>query len=82
MPRVRLFSHLAQVLGSRELVVKGTTLGAALQALLERFGDDLRERLPGCTVLINERRVDPQRDAAMPLGPDDELALLPPAAGG
>jgi len=82
MPRVRLFSHLAQVLGSRELVVEGATLGAALQALTERFGDDLRERLPGCTVLINERRVDPVAEADASLGPDDELSLLPPAAGG
>ena len=82
MPRVRLYSHLAQVLGTRELVVEASSLGEALEALAARFGDDLGARLSGCTMLINERRVDPATEADTVLGPHDELSLLPPAAGG
>jgi len=82
MPRVRFFGHLAQVLGTRSLEVEAATLGGLLTKLEERFGDDLRSRLGHCQILLGEAPLDAEADAARALDPDDEVGVLPPAAGG
>ena len=82
MARVRFFSHMAQVLGLREQEVRADTLDELLDKLRAEHGETLTQRLPHCKLLLNDRAIDPRRDGGTALGPDDEVGLLPPAAGG
>jgi molybdopterin synthase sulfur carrier subunit len=64
--------------GERAVVVPGGSVAEVLAAAVARFGPALAERLPSCRVWVNGEPVDP----GATLGPEDEVAVLPPVSGG
>jgi molybdopterin synthase catalytic subunit/molybdopterin converting factor small subunit len=79
--RVRLFAVLRERAGSDEVELElgeGATVADALSAL-GRFTPlgELLERLPVALAVNRD-----YADASTELGPDDELALIPPVSGG
>ena len=82
MPKltVRCFASLREVLGAEELAVEvseGATVQEVLTELVRRY-PKLERRLPATAVALNQRLARPSD----PVGPEDEIALLPPVSGG
>ena len=76
---ILLFGRYAELFGAESLplrLVQGATVADAVKALRERPAGNLLPRQLLCAV--NLRQVAPDH----PLAPGDELALLPPLAGG
>lgn len=61
-------------------MIDGPTVGDALDRAIDRYGRAFAEVLPSCRVWVNGE--PPLRGRATELGPDDELAVLPPVSGG
>jgi MoaD family protein len=75
--------------GQKQVEVAGSTVGEALESLVERY-PSLREQLLTSegtlnrfvNVYVNGRDVRYEQELATPLGPSDTLVLLPAMAGG
>lgn len=78
MPTIRLFAAAREAAGTDRDALDGDTVGAVLDAAVDRYGDGFAGLLGSCRVWVNgepaERR-DPVTDA-------DEVAVLPPVSGG
>ncbi len=78
MPRVRLFAGLREAARTSELEIEGATVGEVLEAASSRFGTQFAEGLATAKIWRNGEEVD----TVAPVGPEDEIALLPPVSGG
>ena len=78
MPTIRLFAGAREAAGTDRDVVDGPTVGAVLDAAVDRFGADFASLLPSCKVWVNGEPAE--RDDAV--GSTDEVAVLPPVSGG
>ncbi len=78
MPKVRLFAGLREAARASEVVVEGATVAEVLETASSRFGAQFAAGLATAKVWRNGEEVD----ARQPVGPEDELALLPPVSGG
>lgn len=77
--RVRLFAALRELAGSSWVeACDGPDVGAVLADLTRRYGERFGAIAASGTVVVNGRTAGPQD----PLGPRDEVALLPPVSGG
>lgn len=59
-------------------VVDGTTVDEVIAAAVQRYGTDFQSVLATCRVWLNGDEVP--GDTAV--GPDDEIAVIPPVSGG
>lgn len=59
-------------------MIDGATVREVLDAATARYGRDFTEVLATCRVWVNGETADP----ATPVGPSDEVAVLPPVSGG
>ena len=78
MPRLRLFAGLREAAHTSELTIEGETVGEVLETASSRFGSQFAAGLATAKVWRNGEEVD----ARDPVGPDDEIAVLPPVSGG
>jgi molybdopterin synthase sulfur carrier subunit len=78
LARLRLFAQAREAAGTTEDDVAGGTVGAVLDAACARYGSAFAALLPRCRVWVNGEPA--ARDDAV--GPDDEVAVLPPVSGG
>ena len=78
MATIRLFAGAREAAGTDRSVVDGATVGAVLDAAVDRFGPGFAAVLASCKIWVNGEPAD--RDDA--LAPDDEVAVLPPVSGG
>jgi len=76
--RVRLFASARDAAGTGADEIDGATVAEVLRKAEARYGQRFSDVLPTCKVWVNGNDAAP--DAA--LGPDDELAVLPPVSGG
>jgi molybdopterin converting factor small subunit len=77
--RVRLFASYAERLGSEELELPSAGLETAGQVLDRLRSMPRGGALGGATLLaVNLRQADPET----PVHPGDEVAVMPPLAGG
>jgi sulfur-carrier protein len=76
--RVRLFAALRDLAGASRLEVDGPDVGSVTDQLCERFGPAFARILTAGAVVVDGETVGRDR----PLGPEDEVALLPPVSGG
>ena len=77
--RVLLFGHYRELAGAPELDVELPS-GARVADLLARLRSVPElEALPECVAVAVNRSY---ADVSRPLRPDDEVALIPPVAGG
>ena len=59
-------------------MIDGATVREVLDAAVARYGDEFGEVLRTCRIWVNGESADP----ATPVGPSDEVAVLPPVSGG
>jgi molybdopterin synthase sulfur carrier subunit len=76
--RVRLFAAAREAAGTGSDVIDGSTVSDVLRAAEERYGRGFADVLATCRVWVNGDDVDLQTA----IGPDDEVAVLPPVSGG
>jgi diacylglycerol kinase family enzyme/molybdopterin converting factor small subunit len=76
--RVRLFASLREEAGAARLEVDGATVDDVVTALTVRFGAKFGEIARVGSVVVDGERAE--FDAK--IGPDQEVALLPPVSGG
>lgn len=78
MPTIRLFAGAREAAGTDRGQIDGSTVGAVLDAAVERFGGAFAAVLPSCRVWVNGEPAE--RDDAVDEA--DEVAVLPPVSGG
>lgn len=78
MARLRLFAQAREAAGTPTAEVAGSTVGEVLAVATERWGEEFSAVLTRCAFWVNGEPAD--RAAAV--GPDDEVAVLPPVSGG
>jgi molybdopterin converting factor small subunit len=78
MAKLRLFASLREAAGATLLDVAGRTVGDIIDAATAEHGPQFAASLPTARIWVNG---DPaERDTEV--GPNDEVALLPPVSGG
>jgi sulfur-carrier protein len=75
---LRLFASARVAAGRGDDTIDASTVGEILALAVERYGAAFAEVLPTCKVWVNGEPADP----ATPVGPADEIAVLPPVSGG
>ncbi len=75
---MRLFASAREAAGTGTDVFDGETVGDVLAAARVRYGPQFSEVLGNCRVWLNGDDVD----VDTPVGPTDEVAVLPPVSGG
>lgn len=78
MATVRLFARLRELAGSARVQIEGATVGEVVDEAGRRFGSEFVAAMETARVWKNGDET--HRDD--PVGPDDEVALLPPVSGG
>ncbi len=78
MATVRLFAAARQAAGTGSTEVDATTVGEVIDTIGERFGPGLVSVLDTCRVWVNGEAAV----GTTPVGPSDEVAILPPVSGG
>jgi molybdopterin converting factor small subunit len=76
--RVRLFSALREEAGAAEVEAVGSTVEEIVNDLCERYGEPFARIARAGSVIVEGERATSER----PVGPADEVALLPPVSGG
>jgi sulfur-carrier protein len=78
VPVLRLFAQAREAAGTGRLDLDGATVGEVLDEARARFG-------PGFAAVVDTSRIwrngEPAADSD-PVGPRDEVAVLPPVSGG
>lgn len=78
MVTLRMFASARQAAGTGSDMVDGQTVGDVLAEARSRYGEGFASVLKGCRVWRNG---EPTEDGDV-VGPDDEVAILPPVSGG
>jgi molybdopterin synthase sulfur carrier subunit len=78
MAKMRLFASAREAAGTGNDAFEGATLADVLLAAEQRYGPGFSDVLSTCRVWVNGDDVG--LDTA--LGPNDEVAVLPPVSGG
>jgi molybdopterin synthase sulfur carrier subunit len=78
MPTIRLFAGAREAAGTDRDAIDGATVGAVLDAAVDRFGSDFASLLPSCKVWVNGEPAE-RGDT---VESTDEVAVLPPVSGG
>lgn len=78
MPTIRLFASARDIAGTSRDDLQGDTVGDVLEAATDRYGVAFEAVLRTCRVWVNGEPARPDD----PIGPTDELAILPPVSGG
>lgn len=76
--RVRVFASLRDAAGGAWMDAEGSTVRELLADVAQRY-PLAAPQLKSCKVVVNDREV---ADVDSPLTEGDEVALLPPVAGG
>ena len=79
MTHIRLFAAAADAAGASSEEASADTLGALVQELRERHGEQFTAVLDRCSVLVDGRAVT---DPAESLTDAQVIDILPPFAGG
>lgn len=78
MANLRLFASAREAAGRGRDEVPGATVADVLGAACDRYGPGFAQVLDSCRVWVNGEAV-PEHTI---VGPDDEVAVLPPVSGG
>lgn len=75
---MRLFASAREAAGTGTDDFDGETVGAVLAAAEQRYGAHFVSVLGTCRIWVNGTAADQDT----PVGPNDEVAVLPPVSGG
>jgi len=76
--KLRLFASARDAAGTGRDVIEAATVGEVLKMAQDRYSDRFADVLTTCRIWVNGE--DAGLDTAV--GPDDEVAVLPPVSGG
>lgn len=82
MARVRLFAVLREAAGVSSDEIDARTVGDLLDEAKLRYGRAFSESLEFASVAVNGVGITRLQGEQTPIGPGDEVALLPPVSGG
>ncbi len=82
MARVKFFTILRKAAGEQGYESSAPDVAAVLKEVRKRYGDDVGRYLKNCIVLVNGQNISHLKGKRTRLGPDDEVSLFPPVAGG
>ncbi|MGZ8765166.1 MAG: MoaD/ThiS family protein [Acidimicrobiia bacterium] len=80
MARLRLFAQAREAAGTAEVTYEALTVGALLALARAEFGAEFGAVLDTSRIWVNGD--EPATGDETPLGPGDEVAVLPPVSGG
>ncbi len=78
MARLRLFAQAREAAGTGRIEVADGTVESVLREAQATFGDQFAAVVAASQVWVNGTPAD----GSTPVGPEDELAVLPPVSGG
>ena len=78
VPTMRLFASAREAAGIGTDTFDGSTVSDVLAAAEQRYGPTFSDVLSTCRIWVNGDAAN----ADMPVGPTDEVAVLPPVSGG
>lgn len=78
MPKLRLFARFREIAGTDELTVEEGTVGDILDGAADSYGPAFANGLRTAGVWVNGTPAD----RTTLVGPDDEMAIIPPVSGG
>jgi sulfur-carrier protein len=78
MANLRLFASAREAAGTAQDVVDAGTVGAVLDEAMVRYGEGFAAVLARSRVWVNGEPAE----RGQAVGPDDEVAVLPPVSGG
>ena len=78
MARLLFFGPARQAAGVSCAEVAGATVAELCDGARATYGEALAELLPHCALWVNGEPAD----AGTPVGPGDEVAVVPPVSGG
>lgn len=88
MPTIKFFAGLRTATGTKQTALPASSLREVLDALVATY-PALQEKLwdgqalrPHIVITINGQHLDPEQGTDIPLGPEDQVAIFPPIAGG
>lgn len=73
-----MFASAREAAGTGRDDLPGATVAEVLGAARQRYGSGFAEVLDSCRIWVNGDTAD----GATPVGPADEVAVLPPVSGG
>lgn len=82
MARLLLFASAREAAGCRSAEFHAASVGEALDAAVERFGESFAEILAFCSVLVDDATVARAAAWDTPVDDTSEIAVLPPVSGG
>ncbi|HVW33075.1 MAG TPA: MoaD/ThiS family protein [Acidimicrobiia bacterium] len=80
MSRLLLFARARETAGRKADEIDATTLGELLERAVADYGPDFAAVLDVSRVWVNGN--EPTDGLSTPVGPNDEVAVLPPVSGG
>jgi molybdopterin converting factor small subunit len=75
---VRLFASVREAAGTARADMDGSSVDEVLAEARRRFGHPFTDLLVTCRIWVNGEPAD----GTTPVGPSDEVAVLPPVSGG
>lgn len=78
MATLRLFASAREAAGTGRDTIDAPTVGGVLDEARARYGTAFAGVLTTCRIWVNGEPATPDD----PVGPDDEVAVLPPVSGG
>ena len=78
MAILRLFASAREAAGTKRDEIDGIDVGEILATATARYGEAFAAVLRTCKIWVNGEPAD----SATPVGPRDEVAVLPPVSGG
>ena len=84
----KFYSTMREVIGRETLKLRlrqGATIEAALEILIRRYGDTLRQKLSqkrNWVIMLNDRNITFLEDMETKLNDGDQIAILSPLSGG
>jgi molybdopterin converting factor small subunit len=78
MATLRLFASIREAAGTSRADVDGASVDEVLAEARRRFGQPFIDLLVTCRIWVNGEPAE----GTTPVGPRDEVAVLPPVSGG
>lgn len=82
MARVRLFAVVRELAGRGTDEIDAPTVGLLIEEAKRRYGSRFAESLAFCSVAVNGTLISSLAGDDTAIGPEDEVAFLPPVSGG
>lgn len=82
MATVKLYSTIRLAAGEKVLESEARTVGELLKELERRYGEKISRYTSRCIVLVNGKNISLLQGKRTKLGPNDQVSLFPPVAGG